>query len=98
MTQSRVKVSITIETKDDNGKLTKIAQWDIIMAAAGAVRAAIEQYVAPSQRSKACAVAAHMIRSPLSDRVQYRQTTVPNPFKQEIVELPNPFEGKIIGE
>lgn len=82
MTENRVQIRIVIET-NHSGRLTKVEQWDIVTAAAVAVRAAIEQYVAPSQRKHACAAVANVIRDEVPESVFYAETKVESPFEPE---------------
>jgi hypothetical protein len=83
VTQSRVNVTVTIEKANPNGRLTKADEWDIITACTVAARAAIEQYVAPSQRQNACDAVARVIRGPLPDAVKHGEAMVVSPFEEE---------------
>jgi hypothetical protein len=62
---SKVKLTITIECKRPDGVLTETERWDIIASAAIAVRAAIQQYVKPEERERACRAVASVLREPV---------------------------------
>lgn len=81
MAQNPVKVQIVIKTQDPRNHLTKVEQWDVISAAADTVRAAIEHYVAVSQREHAIDAVVDIIRSPLRSSAKSAEVLVDSPFE-----------------
>lgn len=76
MLTRRVKVIIEIRTKNEADELTSAERWDIISSAANATRSAIEHYLEPAHRQKACDAVARVLRAPPRGKVSIRSVPV----------------------